>query len=108
MIPKQQLLQIASNHADAEADDYANNVTLTLDQHVILKAKIEAAMLCGMELAAEFIKAGYLLNTTDLKPTLFRNANGDKTYTMKIIETDGGGLRSVHETELPDCPKDGK
>ena len=39
----------------------------------------------------------------DLKPIV----GGDLTYQMVPVQTDGGGEILVHETELPDYPRDG-
>ena len=53
------------------------------------------------------IKNGADINEAeDMKAGLMRS--GDNTYTMKVVETDGGGARLVHETETPDYPRDGK
>ena len=48
---------------------------------------------------------GSLEETKNLKPALFRF--GDNTYKMHLVETDGGKLTLVHDTELPDYPRDG-
>jgi len=33
---------------------------------------------------------------------------GDLTHTTVPVQTDGGGIIMVHETELPDYPRDGE
>lgn len=107
-ISKEQWQKWASEHAANEADDFARHNKLTIEAHIILKAKIEAAMLCGMEMAAKMHGEGYDIQyASDLKPRLLQTAEGDKTYTMKAMPEDGGGVRLVHETELPDYPMDG-
>lgn len=107
-ITKEQWQKWASEHAGNEADDFAKHVGLTLEQHIILKAKIEAAMLFGMEMAAKMHGEGYDIKyACDLKPSLMMAHEGDKTYQMHAVQEDGVGVRLVHETKLPDCPRDG-
>ncbi len=108
-ITKQQWQKWASDYAGQSADDFAKHVKLTLEQHVILKAKIEQAALYGIELTATMVKTGADINEAeDMKAALMVAHEGDKTYTMHAVQTDGGGVRLVHETELPDYPRDGK
>jgi hypothetical protein len=70
---------------------------------------LEAAMMCGMSMVEDMKRHGYdTSEALDLKPSLIRSAEGDKTYKMRITETDGGGIRLVDETDLPDFPRDGR
>lgn len=52
---------------------------------------------------AELQEAANKAVEEDLKPVV----GGDLTHTMVPILTDGGGEILVHETELPDYPRDG-
>ena len=108
-IPKEQWQKWASEHAGKEADDFSKHAGLTLEQHIILKAKIESAMLCGMEMVETMRREGYdTSEARDMKAKLMMAHEGDKTYQMHAVQEDGGGVRLVHETELPDYPRDGK
>ena len=62
-ISKQQWQKWASDYASQSADDFAKHAkNLTLEQHIILKAKIEQAALYGIELTATMIKNGADIN----------------------------------------------
>lgn len=74
-ISKQQWQDWASQYAADSADDYARNVPLTVEQVIILKAKLEGAALYGMELAVTMDQQGYdTSEAIGLTPELMRGA----------------------------------
>lgn len=75
-IPKEQWQKWAAAFADQEVNDFAKNVPLTIEQAIILRAKVEAAALYGMELAATMDARGCdLSEAKDCKPALYRQAS---------------------------------
>src|SRR5690348_7672264 len=77
-IPKEQWQKWAMTFADQEANDFLNNVPLTMEQSLILKCKLEAAALYGMEIAATMDARGCdLSEAKDLKTALMRLASND-------------------------------
>lgn len=89
-IPKEQWQKWAMTFADQEANDFLNNVPLTMEQSIILKCKLEAAALYGMEIAATMDARGCdLSEAKDLKTALMRLASNARL-------TDGENLN--HET----------
>lgn len=75
-IPKEQWQKWAMTFADQEANDFLNNVPLTMEQSIILKCKLEAAALYGMEIAATMDARGCdLSEAKDLKTALMRLAS---------------------------------
>ena len=67
----------ASEFARQEARDFADNVELSIHQHAILKAKLEAAALYGMELAATLSEKGFSLSEAKgLRPKLMQQEKG--------------------------------
>jgi len=85
-ITKSQWQQWAANFADQELNDFTTSVSLTLEQAIILRAKLEAAALYGMEIAAVMDARGCdLSEAKDCKPALMRN-----TPNAKV--SDGGPL----------------
>ena len=74
-IPKEQWQKWAADFADQEVNDFAKNVPLTIEQAIILRAKLEASALYGMELAATMDTRGCdLSEAKDCKPALYRQA----------------------------------
>lgn len=72
-IKKEQWQKWAHEFAAQEAADFQAHVNLTLGQAIILKSKLEAAALYGMDLAAAMqSKGGDLSQVKHAKPTLFR------------------------------------
>lgn len=84
-IEKEQWHKWAMNFADQEANDFLNNVPLTMGQSIILKCKLEAAALYGMEIAATMDARGCdLSEAKDLKTALMRLASNSSS-TEKIL-----------------------
>lgn len=83
-ITKQQWQKWASDYASRSADDFAKHAkNLTLEQHIILKAKIERAALYGIELTATIIKHGAdICEAEDIKAALMQT--GADTVTVKL------------------------
>ncbi len=78
-ITKEQWQKWASEFADVEAEDFARHVPLSIEASIILKTKIEAAMLCGMEMVEKIRSEGF--DTTQcvgMRAALMRLANGAK------------------------------
>jgi hypothetical protein len=81
-ITKDQWQQWAANFADQELNDFCKHVPLTVEQAVILRAKLEAAALYGMEIAAVMDARGCdLSEAKDCKPALMRSTPNDRTET---------------------------
>lgn len=75
-ITKEQWQKWAADFADKEADDFLNSVPLGIEQSIILKVKLEAAALYGMELGAVMDARGCdLSEAKGLKPALMRLAS---------------------------------
>lgn len=72
-IEKEQWQKWAANFAGQEANDFAKHVPLTVEQAIIMRSKLEAAALYGMELAAVMDARGCdLSEAKDCKPALYR------------------------------------
>ena len=82
-IEKDKYQEWANKFADKEADDFLNSVPLGIEQSIILKTKLEAAVLYGMELTASLAIQGYdLTEAKDMRPALMRLAsNNDSAQT---------------------------
>jgi hypothetical protein len=73
-ITKDQWQLWAANFADQELTDFCKHVPLTMEQGIILRAKLEAAALYGMAVAATMDARGCdLSEAKDCKPALMRN-----------------------------------
>jgi hypothetical protein len=78
-ISKEQWQKWAADFADQEVNDFSKNVPLTIEQAIILRAKLEASALYGMELAATMDARGYdLSEAKDCNPALYRQASNEK------------------------------
>jgi hypothetical protein len=78
-IPKDQWQKWAANFADQELNDFVKHVSLTIEQAIILRAKLEASALYGMEIAATMDARGCdLSEVKDCKPALMRSTPNEK------------------------------
>lgn len=74
----------ASNYADKESGDFSANVQLTIEQHIILKEKLQHAAMFGMELVEKTRLEGFdTTEAKDLKSALRKAADSIKTTTLK-------------------------